>query len=172
MTYGVIMGQDSMSHLNIDTSITNQTISWGEKSIPMVPRNYWTKEKIRQLKHSTIRQSIDDTTNIKLAAKSKTSNATEEPKEPSIVVEATVEAAVEEPRVKVQVQSEYLKKIQEEVEVAKAELRKITSEIQVKAAQMKQQFSIEDPSPNISSTPDHESKGTLTLRFSSIDSSC
>ena len=37
-----------MPVLNIDTSIHHNTISWHDTEIPMIPRNYWTAERIRQ----------------------------------------------------------------------------------------------------------------------------
>ena len=37
-TYGVIMGQDSMRALGIDTSVLLSTITWNDITIPMVPR--------------------------------------------------------------------------------------------------------------------------------------
>ncbi len=37
-TYGVIMGQDSMRALGIDTSVLSSTITWNNITIPMVPR--------------------------------------------------------------------------------------------------------------------------------------
>ncbi len=36
-TYGVIMGQDSMRALGIDTSVHSSTITWNNITIPMVP---------------------------------------------------------------------------------------------------------------------------------------
>ena len=35
--YGVIMGKDTMQYLDLDTSIQDNMISWGEEQIPMVP---------------------------------------------------------------------------------------------------------------------------------------
>ena len=48
--YGVIIGQDTMRAIDLDTSIQENMISWGEEQIPMVPHNYWTKEWILQQK--------------------------------------------------------------------------------------------------------------------------
>lgn len=50
MNYGAIIGQESMRLLDLDTSVRDNTISWGEKSIPMVSRDYWTAERIQQQK--------------------------------------------------------------------------------------------------------------------------
>jgi hypothetical protein len=36
--YGVILGEESMRALDIDTSVRNNTISWSDKEITMVPR--------------------------------------------------------------------------------------------------------------------------------------
>ena len=48
--YGVIFGQDTRWALDLDTSIQDNMISWGEEQIPMVPCNYWTEEQILQKK--------------------------------------------------------------------------------------------------------------------------
>ena len=45
-TYGVIMGQDSMRALGIDTSVLSSTITWNNIMIPMVPRGYWNRDSI------------------------------------------------------------------------------------------------------------------------------
>ena len=41
MSYEVIMGQESMKHLDLDTSTHEHKISWGEQQIAMDPRDYW-----------------------------------------------------------------------------------------------------------------------------------
>lgn len=48
MSYGAIIGQDSMRTLDIDTSVRHNTISWQDKEIPMVSRDYWTAKRIQQ----------------------------------------------------------------------------------------------------------------------------
>mmetsp|Transcript_43315 Transcript_43315/g.77844 ORF Transcript_43315/g.77844 Transcript_43315/m.77844 type:complete len:694 (-) Transcript_43315:365-2446(-) len=46
--YGVFLGSAMMRELGIDTSIINNTISWGEDiTTQMVPRNYWTPERMQ-----------------------------------------------------------------------------------------------------------------------------
>lgn len=60
MNYGAIIGQESMRLLDLDTSIRENTISWGEKSIPMVPRDYWTAERIQQQKARLNKQPTAD----------------------------------------------------------------------------------------------------------------
>ena len=50
MNYGVIIRQELMRLLNLDTSVRDNTISWGDQSISMVPRDYWTAERIQQQK--------------------------------------------------------------------------------------------------------------------------
>ena len=46
--YGVFLGSAMMRELVIDTSIINNTISWGEDiTTQMVPRNYWTPERMQ-----------------------------------------------------------------------------------------------------------------------------
>ena len=50
MNYGAIIGQESMQLLDLDTSVRDNTISWGDKRIAMVPRDYWTTERIQQQK--------------------------------------------------------------------------------------------------------------------------
>ena len=51
MNYGIVIGQESMRLLNLDTSVRDNTISWGDQSISMVPRDYWTAERIQQQKN-------------------------------------------------------------------------------------------------------------------------
>jgi hypothetical protein len=38
--YGVILSQDSMQLLNLDTSVNENKVFWGEKEIAIVP-GYW-----------------------------------------------------------------------------------------------------------------------------------
>ena len=45
--YGVFLGSTKMRELDIDTSLRNNTITWGEDiAIPMVQRGYWTSDRI------------------------------------------------------------------------------------------------------------------------------
>ena len=55
-TYGVIIGKESMQRLNVDTSIHKGTITWGERQISMVPRDYWTEERIHSQKTRLMKQ--------------------------------------------------------------------------------------------------------------------
>ena len=69
MTYGAILGQDAMRSLDLDTSIQNGVISWGERQTAMVPRGYWTDECIRSqanrwLKHPTRSSAPNTLSNI------------------------------------------------------------------------------------------------------------
>ena len=50
ISYGAIIGQDSMRTLDIDTSVCHNTISWHNNSISMVTRDFWTAERILQQK--------------------------------------------------------------------------------------------------------------------------
>ena len=45
-TYGVILGQDTMRELKIDTSVLTNLITWDSLTTPMVPRGYWSHETI------------------------------------------------------------------------------------------------------------------------------
>jgi hypothetical protein len=45
-SYHVILGQHSMHSLDLNTTVRDNTISWGEQEIPMVPHDYWMTEKI------------------------------------------------------------------------------------------------------------------------------
>lgn len=47
MNYGTIIGQESMRLLNLDTSLQDNTISWGEKEISMFLQDYWTAKQIK-----------------------------------------------------------------------------------------------------------------------------
>ena len=44
--YEVILGEESMHTLDLDTSVRDNMISWGDKEIPMVPQDYWMEERI------------------------------------------------------------------------------------------------------------------------------
>jgi hypothetical protein len=56
MNYGVIIGQESMRLLDLDTSVRDNTVSWGDCEISMVPRDYWTVERILQQKSCLLKQ--------------------------------------------------------------------------------------------------------------------
>jgi hypothetical protein len=56
MNYGVIIGQESMRLLDLDTSVHDNTISWGDCEISMVPCDYWTVERILQQKSCILKQ--------------------------------------------------------------------------------------------------------------------
>jgi hypothetical protein len=59
MNYGAIIRQDSMRALDIDTSIRHNTISWHDTEIPMIPRNYWTAERIQQERKALHKQPLN-----------------------------------------------------------------------------------------------------------------
>jgi hypothetical protein len=42
LNYSMIIGQESMRLLNLDMSVCDNTISWDEEQISMVPHDYWT----------------------------------------------------------------------------------------------------------------------------------
>ena len=47
--YGIIMGQNIMRRLEINTSVRNNTISWGDKiETKIVPRKFWTSNASRK----------------------------------------------------------------------------------------------------------------------------
>ena len=56
LNYGIVLGQDTMRALDLNTSICNNTISWGEELISMVPYDYWTTEQILQQKARLTKQ--------------------------------------------------------------------------------------------------------------------
>ena len=56
MNYGVIIGQEFMRLLDLDTSVRDNTISWEDCKISMVPRDYWTTHQILQQKHCLFKQ--------------------------------------------------------------------------------------------------------------------
>ncbi len=76
--YEVILGEESMRALDLDTSVRDNTISWGDKEIPMVPRDYWTMERILRHKARLHKQPLIDITANNDADKAPTeeSNAT------------------------------------------------------------------------------------------------
>ena len=45
-TYGVIIGQDTMRALKLDTSVLSNTIIWSNLTIRMLPRGYWNHNSI------------------------------------------------------------------------------------------------------------------------------
>jgi hypothetical protein len=56
MNYGVIIGQESMRLLDLDTSVRDNTISWDDCEVDMVPHDYWTVERILQQKSRLLKQ--------------------------------------------------------------------------------------------------------------------
>ena len=44
MTYSIIMGQNTMHELNIDTKISTHEIIWGDTHRPMVSCKYWSNK--------------------------------------------------------------------------------------------------------------------------------
>jgi hypothetical protein len=92
MKYGVILGQDGMrTSLDLDTSIQENAITWGEKTISMVPRDYWTPERIKQNKHRFVKKQVSndgkESINSPSKFKSKETIASELPREPREAVE-------------------------------------------------------------------------------------
>ena len=49
MTYSIIMGQDTMHDLHIDTKISTHDIIWGDTHKPMVSRKYWSNKRMQQM---------------------------------------------------------------------------------------------------------------------------
>jgi hypothetical protein len=60
MNYGVIIGQESMRLLDLDTSVRDNTISWGDCEVNMVPRDYWTMERIMQQKSRILKHHCSE----------------------------------------------------------------------------------------------------------------
>ena len=56
MNYVIIVGQESMQLLDLDTSVQDNVISWGDCEVSMVTRGYWTEQCILQQKSSLLRQ--------------------------------------------------------------------------------------------------------------------
>ncbi len=46
VTYGVIKGEETIRHLDLDTSVHDNSISWGNWHTVMVSRDYWSNEYI------------------------------------------------------------------------------------------------------------------------------
>jgi hypothetical protein len=53
--YGIIIGQESIWLLDLDTSVRDNTIAWGHCEVDMVPRDYWTTERILPQKSCLIK---------------------------------------------------------------------------------------------------------------------
>jgi len=49
MTYGIIMGQDAIHDLQIDTKISTHEIIWEDTHRPMVSRKYWSNKRTKQI---------------------------------------------------------------------------------------------------------------------------
>ena len=49
MTYSIIIGQDTMHDLQIDTKISTHEIVWGDTHKPMVSRTYWSNKRMKQM---------------------------------------------------------------------------------------------------------------------------
>ena len=49
MTYGIIIGQDTMHDLQMDTKISTHEIIWDGIHKPMVSRKYWSNKRVKQL---------------------------------------------------------------------------------------------------------------------------
>jgi hypothetical protein len=59
LNYGIVLGLNTMKQIDLDTSVSNETISWGNKlSIPMVTQSFWNKERMTKLIES-ISHTID-----------------------------------------------------------------------------------------------------------------
>lgn len=58
MTYRVIMGEESMQKLDVDTSILEGTISLGERQIFMVSRDYLMEERVHSKRNRMMKQSL------------------------------------------------------------------------------------------------------------------
>ena len=59
--YGVILGMKLMKDLGLDTSVQQQSITWGEElTIPMVPGNYWTEVCLRPFT-TVVKETVQDT---------------------------------------------------------------------------------------------------------------
>ena len=56
MNYGIIIVQESMRLLDLDTSVRDNTISWGDCEVNMVSRDYWTTQRILQQKSRLLKQ--------------------------------------------------------------------------------------------------------------------
>ena len=60
MNYGIIIGQESMRLLDLDTSVRDNTISWGDCEVDMVTRDHWTEQRILQQKSRLLKQPKPD----------------------------------------------------------------------------------------------------------------
>ena len=49
MIYSIIMGQDTMHDLQIDTKISTHEIIWEDTHRPMVSRKYWSNKRMKQM---------------------------------------------------------------------------------------------------------------------------
>ena len=47
--YSIIMGQDTMHALQIDTKISTNEIIWEDTHMPMVNRKYWSNKHMKQM---------------------------------------------------------------------------------------------------------------------------
>ena len=49
MTYSIIVGQDTMHNLQIDTKISTPKIVWIDTHKPMVSRKYWYNKRMKHM---------------------------------------------------------------------------------------------------------------------------
>ena len=49
MSYSIIMGQQTMHDLQIDTKISSYEIIWNDIHRPMVDQNYWSKQRMERM---------------------------------------------------------------------------------------------------------------------------
>ena len=49
MSYSIIMGQQTMHDLQIDTKISSYEIIWNDIHRPMVDQNYWSKQRMQRM---------------------------------------------------------------------------------------------------------------------------
>lgn len=54
---GIIIGQESMRLFDLDTGVWDNTISWGDCWVSMVPRDYWMTDRILQQKFHLLKQT-------------------------------------------------------------------------------------------------------------------
>ena len=62
--YGVFIGCDLMKELDMDTSLQDDTITWGELSINMVLKDHWTKDRMATCVSKLSRREKDEETQV------------------------------------------------------------------------------------------------------------
>ena len=95
-TYGVIIGQDTMRELKIDTSVLTNSITWDSLTTPMVPRRYWSHETIILNREKLSQPPTQNLSNVEVPNKEVLHDEADEPSYASNFIPSATASRVEE----------------------------------------------------------------------------